>query len=70
MKCGKALGFEKIITPDGKAYHIHHFDGKKRTKYGDFLGDSAVDSELYSKDEIKTITESLTSQERKDLEET
>ena len=43
MKCGKALSFEKIITPEGKAYHVHCFDGKKRTKYGDFLGDSAVD---------------------------
>jgi hypothetical protein len=23
MKCGKVLNFEKIITPDGKAYHVH-----------------------------------------------
>jgi len=42
MKCGKVLNFEKIITPEGKAYHVNCFDGKKRTKYGDFLGDSEV----------------------------
>ena len=42
-KCDKVLNFEKIITPEGKAYHVHCFDGKNRTKYGDFLGDSAVD---------------------------
>jgi len=33
MKCGKVLNFEKIITPDGKAYHIKCFDGKKADAY-------------------------------------
>jgi hypothetical protein len=28
MKCGLALSYEKIITPDGKAYHIECFDAK------------------------------------------
>jgi len=23
IQCGKVLNFEKIITPDGKAYHMH-----------------------------------------------
>ena len=30
MKCGKVLNFEKIITPEGKAYHVKCFDGAKK----------------------------------------
>jgi len=28
-KCDKVLNFEKIITPEGKAYHVNCFEGKK-----------------------------------------
>ena len=31
MKCGKVLNFEKIITPEGKAYHVKCFDKFEQT---------------------------------------
>tara|TARA_R100001086_G_scaffold144978_1_gene76531 strand:+ start:154 stop:279 length:126 start_codon:yes stop_codon:yes gene_type:complete len=28
MKCGLPLSYEKIITPDGRAYHMHCWSSK------------------------------------------